>query len=99
MEHDYNFWADLMTTYRSNPDWLKLAWAVTPTVLLTLTGYGLSRLTRALVMARAPKPKAFRSWYDEQGVLYVELLEELPERERPKGLPWEKVEKDRTSGD
>ena len=23
---DYNLWADLLTTYRSNPDWLKGAW-------------------------------------------------------------------------
>ena len=98
MEHDCNFWADLMTTYRSNPDWLKFCWVLSPTALLTLTGYGLFRLAQARVMARAPKPKAFRSWYDEQGVLYVELLEEVPQRERPKSLPWEKVgkEKDET---
>ena len=23
---DYNLWADLLTTYRSNPDWLKGVW-------------------------------------------------------------------------
>ena len=26
METEYNFLADLLTTYRSNPDWLKGAW-------------------------------------------------------------------------
>ena len=25
---DYNLWADLLTTYRSNPDWLKFAWLI-----------------------------------------------------------------------
>ena len=44
---DYNFWADLLTTYRSNPDWLKFCWLFFPTALLVLFGQGLTRLLRA----------------------------------------------------
>ena len=47
MENDYNFWADLLTTYRSNPDWLKFCWLFFPTTLLVLFGHGLTRLLRA----------------------------------------------------
>ena len=43
MEHDYNFLADLLTTYRSNPDWLKFFWLFIPAALMTLCGHGLSR--------------------------------------------------------
>ena len=44
---DYNFWADLLTTYRSNPDWLKFCWLFFPTALLVLGGHGFTRLLRA----------------------------------------------------
>ena len=44
---DYNFWADLLTTYRSNPDWLKFCWLFFTFALLVLFGHGLTRLLRA----------------------------------------------------
>ena len=43
MENDYNFLADLLTTYRANPDWLKFFWLFIPAALMTLCGHGLSR--------------------------------------------------------
>ena len=43
MENDYNFWADLLSTYRANPDWLKFFWLFIPAALMTLCGHGLSR--------------------------------------------------------
>ena len=43
MEHDYNFLADLLSTYRANPDWLKFLWLFIPAALMTLCGHGLSR--------------------------------------------------------
>ena len=46
MEHDYNFLADLLTTYRSNPDWLKFFWLFIPAALVTLCGHGLVRWMR-----------------------------------------------------
>ena len=40
---DYNLWADLLTTYRSNPDWLKGAWlfasAAIPICITAIIGY------------------------------------------------------------
>ncbi len=32
METDYNFWANLLTTYRSNPNWLKFLRIAIPAV-------------------------------------------------------------------
>ena len=52
METDYNFWADLLTTYRSNPDWLKFLWLFIPAAMLTMAGTALSRLVRAAGVAR-----------------------------------------------
>ena len=43
MENDYNFLADLLSTYRANPDWLKFFWLFIPAALMTLCGHGLSR--------------------------------------------------------
>ena len=40
---DYNFLADLLSTYRANPDWLKFFWLFIPAALMTLCGHGLSR--------------------------------------------------------
>jgi hypothetical protein len=79
METDYNFWADLLTTYRSNPDWLKFLWVFVPAALLTLAGCGLSRLVRVAVEAKThQQPRAFRSWQDKNGKVYFEPLDELP---------------------
>ncbi|MCJ8311110.1 MAG: hypothetical protein HRU27_19000 [Rhizobiaceae bacterium] len=40
---DYNLWADLLTTYRSNPDWLKGAWlfasAAIPICITAIIGF------------------------------------------------------------
>ena len=44
---DYNFLADLLSTYRANPDWLKFFWLFFPAALLVLAGHGLTRLLRA----------------------------------------------------
>ena len=115
METDYNFWADLLTTYRSNPDWLKFFWVFLPAALLALAGSGVSRLVRAVVEDKAPlpspsspsppPPKAFRSWHDEHGFLYMEALDELPAAATaaaaaaPPPLPWEGEEGDGASGD
>ena len=45
---DYNFWADLLTTYRSNPDWLKGAWllvaAAIPICITAIIGYALANI-------------------------------------------------------
>ncbi|MEM5470777.1 hypothetical protein WNZ14_03480 [Hoeflea sp. AS60] len=36
---DYNFWADLLDTYQSSPDWIKALWIIIPpTFLLCLVG-------------------------------------------------------------
>ncbi|MEP1207199.1 MAG: hypothetical protein ABJM29_09170 [Rhizobiaceae bacterium] len=110
METDYNFWADLLTTYRSNPDWLKFLWVFLPAALLALAGSGVSRLVRAVVEAKGAAspspppspPKAFRSWHDEHGFLYMEALDELPAAAAaaaPPPLPWEGEEGDGASGD
>ena len=48
----YIFMADLMSTYRSNPDWLKFFWIFFPTLLLLAAGSGLGRLIHALLAAR-----------------------------------------------
>ena len=54
MENDYNFWADLLTTYRSNPDWLKFLWLFIPAVIMTIAGNGLSRLVQRALAASPP---------------------------------------------
>ncbi|MEP1206592.1 MAG: hypothetical protein ABJM29_06480 [Rhizobiaceae bacterium] len=71
METDYNFWADLLTTYRSNPDWLKFLWVFLPAALLALAGSGVSRLVRAAVESRAApsplSPSPPPPWEREEG--------------------------------
>lgn len=54
----YIFIADLMSTYRSNPDWLKFFWIFFPTILLLAAGSGLGRLIHALLAARSGKAAA-----------------------------------------
>ena len=44
---DYNFLADLLSTYRATPDWLKFFWLFFPAALLVLGGHGITRLLRA----------------------------------------------------
>ena len=45
---DYNLWADLLTTYRSNPDWLKGAWlfatAAIPICITAIIGGALTNI-------------------------------------------------------
>ena len=91
METDYNFWADLLTTYRSNPDWLKFLWLVIPAALLTLAGHGVTRLIRAVIgsappPAHSPPPSPppppaarYRGMVGARGEVY---LEPVPEREQ-----------------
>ncbi len=31
---NYNFWADLLSTFRSMPDWIKVVWLVIPPVFV-----------------------------------------------------------------
>ena len=35
METDYYFWRELLDTYQSLPDWLKLLWLIVPPVFFT----------------------------------------------------------------
>ena len=61
METDYNFWRDLLDTYQSLDDWLKLCWLVIPSGLLLIAGNGLSNMIqRALApeVPEAPPPLA-----------------------------------------
>ena len=53
---NYNFWADLLTTYRSNPDWLKFLWLVVPAAMLVLAGHGVARLIRHAIHPAAKPP-------------------------------------------
>ena len=88
MENDYNFWADLLTTYRSNPDWLKFLWLFIPAVIMTIAGNGLSRLVqRALAPAAtpaatppsppSPPPPAYVGRLDAQGRVYLEPVTQV----------------------
>jgi len=87
MYQDYNFWADLLTTYRSNPDWLKFLWVFIPAAILVLAGNAVARLIRHALTPAAmppspPSPAAadYRVSIDEQGGVY---LERVAETERP----------------
>ena len=87
METDYNFWADLLTTYRSNPDWLKFLWVFIPAAILVLAGNTLARLIRHAIgspptAATSPPfspPPPYRGMMGPQGELY---LEPVPDEER-----------------
>ena len=103
MENDYNFWADLLTTYRSNPDWLKFLWLFIPAVIMTIAGNGLSRLVQRTLAASptdAPSPPspppsspppAYVGRLDAEGRVYLEpvTIEKLEELEdmRPPEKP------------
>jgi len=90
MYQDYNFWADLLTTYRSNPDWLKFLWVFIPAAILVLTGNTLARLIRHAIGSPQPSPPPppppaaaaaprYRGMMGPQGELY---LETVPDEER-----------------
>jgi len=34
MEGDYNFWADMLDTFQSSPDWIKALWLLIPPAFL-----------------------------------------------------------------
>ena len=88
MENDYNFWADLLTTYRSNPDWLKFLWLFIPAVLMTIAGNGLSRLVQRAIAGPAatsappphsppPPPPVYYGRLDAQGGVYLEPVTQV----------------------
>ena len=91
MEHDYNFLADLLTTYRSNPDWLKFFWLFIPAALVTLCGHGIARLLRARRSGLAAGGEGggeagsfgdigpYRIRADANGRLYLEPVKEVPQ--------------------
>ncbi|MEP1091141.1 MAG: hypothetical protein ABJH33_22605 [Rhizobiaceae bacterium] len=93
VETDYNFWADLLTTYRSNPDWLKFCWLVIPALLLYATGRGLTHLLTLNLLRRRRRQRRERRRrelprehpagdhyvaVDEQGVPYLEHVATMP---------------------
>ena len=49
MEHEYNFWRDLLDTYQSLPDWLKLLWLLIPAAMITAAGSAFARLVKHLL--------------------------------------------------
>ena len=86
METEYNFWADLLTTYRSNPDWLKFLWVFIPAAMLVLAGNAVARLIRHAIGTPSPpsssppaSPPRYRGMMGSQGELY---LEPVPEEEQ-----------------
>ena len=62
---DYNLWADLLTTYRSNPDWLKGAWlfatAAIPICITAIIGFLLYTLFGRRRRRRGTDPAAYRT--------------------------------------
>ena len=93
MENDYNFWADLLTTYRSSPDWLKFLWLFIPAVIMTIAGNGLSRLVQRALAASPPdvasppppppaaRPPAYVGRLDAQGRVYLEPVTQVEPQE------------------
>ena len=51
MEQDYNFWRDLLDTYQSLPDWLKLVWLRIPAAMITAAGNALTRLISGQIVS------------------------------------------------
>ena len=62
---DYNLWADLLTTYRSNPDWLKGAWllatAAIPICITAIIGCLLYALFGRRRRRRGASENAYRT--------------------------------------
>ncbi len=52
---DYNFWADLLTSYRASPDLIKALWVLVPPAFL-LGLVAVLRLTRRAARARVERP-------------------------------------------
>ena len=82
MEADYIFWRDLLDTYQSLPDWLKLLWLVIPSATTVALGHmiksGFGGKQKASKPSVAFPAQAYRSWYDDNGILYIEQIEEMP---------------------
>ena len=82
METDYNFWRDLLDTYQSLPDWLKFFWLAIPSATIValchMVRSGLGRKQAAKKPSVAFPAQAYRSWYDDNGILYIEQIDEMP---------------------
>jgi len=50
---DYNFWADLLLTFKSSPDWIKALWLLVPPMFVLAL---IAMVMRFGLAMRRPKP-------------------------------------------
>ncbi len=87
METDYNFWRDLLDTYQSLTPWVQMLWLIAPlgfALALIKIPKSTPRRQTSPLSPPSPPPAAmphYRGTIDAQGVLYLEPVADLEQRE------------------